>query len=53
MNIPGVIRIKTTVGNRRYRVLTLDVHSVMRCVCVCVCVCVTVAIQQDRMCECA
>ena len=33
--LPGVIRIKATVGNRRYWILSLDIHSVKNeCVCV-------------------
>ena len=33
--LPGIVRIKTTVGNRRHRILSLDVHSVKNeCVCV-------------------
>ena len=32
--LPGVVGIKTTVGNRRHWILSLDVHSVKnKCVC--------------------
>ena len=45
MNIPGVIRIKATVSNRRYWVLSLDAHSVRVCVCMCVILSVCTQVQ--------